>query len=598
MGTRSGNSKSGRREPGTASRFASKTGFDALAVDQLPSDTEADPAAESTPSTPMTRSATKRAAKTKTAKDAKGKAGKREVKKEDADDAGAGDTEAHVVRAGETATPATDGGSTAAEVDGGDVCLRRQDASRDAVAAALPATPVAATGTVAPAAQRALRTEKPRDEKAVGGYGNRPVAKVAPPPADTSETRRAFWKKVRERTIFSLLMIGGFIGILAMGPSYLILLVLVLEILVYREVTALFSMPGRARLLAASRAASETEDEDGGAARQAMTQREELWGKALSWYFFAVCNFFLYGESLIYYINHIVSAESSFPWFAQHLRFISFMLYMAGFMAFVLNLKRENLKNQFGLFCWVHMSLFFIVFLSHFIVNNIMEGLIWFWVPASLVICNDCFAYMCGMAFGRTPLFTLSPKKTVEGFVGALLITTVFAWFWAGFFQQFDYMTCPAVNLGMNAFSGVTCDANPVFREMHTALPDGVAHVLSAVARRPVTTFTWTPFQCHALAMAAFASLIAPFGGFFASGFKRAFKIKDFGDSIPGHGGLTDRFDCQFLMGLFSFVYYASIVRESRATVRTVFQLIVAQLPRNEQMQLLRELTQYLGSRG
>jgi len=41
-----------------------------------------------------------------------------------------------------------------------------------------------------------------------------------------------------------------------------------------------------------------------------------------------------------------------------------------------------------------------------------------------------------------------------------------------------------------------------------------------------------------------FAAFIAPFGGFFASGVKRAFKIKDFGDSIPGHGGLTDRMDC------------------------------------------------------
>jgi phosphatidate cytidylyltransferase len=45
--------------------------------------------------------------------------------------------------------------------------------------------------------------------------------------------------------------------------------------------------------------------------------------------------------------------------------------------------------------------------------------------------------------------------------------------------------------------------------------------------------------------MACFASLVAPFGGFFASGFKRAFNIKDFGDSIPGHGGMTDRMDCQ-----------------------------------------------------
>ncbi len=53
------------------------------------------------------------------------------------------------------------------------------------------------------------------------------------------------------------------------------------------------------------------------------------------------------------------------------------------------------------------------------------------------------------------------------------------------------------------------------------------------------------PAQFHALVLSAFASLIAPFGGFFASGFKRGFKIKDFGDSIPGHGGMTDRMDCQ-----------------------------------------------------
>ena len=53
------------------------------------------------------------------------------------------------------------------------------------------------------------------------------------------------------------------------------------------------------------------------------------------------------------------------------------------------------------------------------------------------------------------------------------------------------------------------------------------------------------PVQLHAVVLAMFASIIAPFGGFFASGFKRGFKIKDFGDSIPGHGGMTDRMDCQ-----------------------------------------------------
>lgn len=49
------------------------------------------------------------------------------------------------------------------------------------------------------------------------------------------------------------------------------------------------------------------------------------------------------------------------------------------------------------------------------------------------------------------------------------------------------------------------------------------------------------PMQFHILAMATFASLIAPFGGFFASGLKRTFKIKDFGDLVPGHGGITGR---------------------------------------------------------
>jgi len=63
--------------------------------------------------------------------------------------------------------------------------------------------------------------------------------------------------------------------------------------------------------------------------------------------------------------------------------------------------------------------------------------------------------------------------------------------------------------------------------------------------------------------MSIFASVIGPFGGFFASGFKRAFKIKDFGDIIPGHGGIMDRFDCQFLMATFVNAYIHSFIRTS-----------------------------------
>ena len=61
------------------------------------------------------------------------------------------------------------------------------------------------------------------------------------------------------------------------------------------------------------------------------------------------------------------------------------------------------------------MALYLIVVQAHFIMNNIFEGMIWFFLPVMLVITNDIFAYICGITFGRTQLIKLSPKKTVEG---------------------------------------------------------------------------------------------------------------------------------------------------------------------------------------
>lgn len=40
------------------------------------------------------------------------------------------------------------------------------------------------------------------------------------------------------------------------------------------------------------------------------------------------------------------------------------------------------------------------------------------------------------------------------------------------------------------------------------------------------STITVYPFVLHSLSLSVFSSVIGPFGGFFASGFKRAFKIK------------------------------------------------------------------------
>ena len=107
-------------------------------------------------------------------------------------------------------------------------------------------------------------------------------------------------------------------------------------------------------------------------------------------------------------------------------------------------------------------------------------------------------------------------------------------------------------------------------------------------------SFSIRPVYFHALVFATFASLIAPFGGFFASGLKRTFKIKDFGSSIPGHGGMTDRMDCQFIMGFFAFMYYQSFIAQHKASVGDVIQTAIQGLSPEDQIELVKSMTRYL----
>ncbi|KPV73976.1 uncharacterized protein RHOBADRAFT_28370 [Rhodotorula graminis WP1] len=379
-------------------------------------------------------------------------------------------------------------------------------------------------------------------------------------------------------------MAGGCIGLVLMGHVYVIALVFVCQATVFKELTALFD-------------AGTPERE---AKRKGRKEDRERWSRRMAWYFFAVTNYYLYGESLIYYFKHILTLQASFlPTaysFAQHHRLISFGLYVIGFVSFVATLNRNSLRRQFGLFGWIHMSLLLIVVSSHFIVDNILEGMIWFWVPVSLVIMNDIAAYVCGMLFGRHQLIKLSPKKTVEGFVGAFFVTVLFAIVWGTLFIRYDYMICPVQDLSTSAFSSTACEPNNVFVWRDLALPQSVTAMLEPVLRRQVTSIPWAPFQLHAVVLAVFASLVAPFGGFFASGFKRAFNIKDFGDSIPGHGGMTDRMDCQFLTGMFVFVYHSALIRDSHYTVGSVLATAVSHLSTEQQVELVAALQQAIRS--
>ena len=110
------------------------------------------------------------------------------------------------------------------------------------------------------------------------------------------------------------------------------------------------------------------------------------------------------------------------------------------------------------------MALYLIVVQAHFIMNNIFEGMIWLILPASLVITNDIFAYICGITFGRTQLIKLSPKKTVEGFVGAWILTIIFGFAMTNVLIRYQYFICP-VDVSVDRKQPRT-DLTPLFRTL------------------------------------------------------------------------------------------------------------------------------------
>jgi len=356
--------------------------------------------------------------------------------------------------------------------------------------------------------------------------------------AETAKKKANFWT----RTLWTFIMIAIFFGALFMGHIYIILIITAVQIISFKEVIAIANVPSRARSLRST--------------------------KSLNWYWLATTMYFLYGETVLYYFKHILLVDKVLAPLATHHRFISFALYVFGFVFFVASLQAGHYKFQFTNFAWTHMALYLIVFQAHFVMNNIFDGMIWFFLPAALVITNDIFAYICGMLFGRTQLIKLSPKKTVEGFVGAWIMTIVWAMLLVNIMSRSKYFICPVNDLGANIFTGLECDVNPVFIPHTYTLPD-----YYFLPKGTTYSITFMPMQLHALALATFASLIAPFGGFFASGLKRTFKIKDFGDSIPGHGGMTDRMDCQFIMGLFAYLYFHSFIAEDTATLAGAMDL-------------------------
>lgn len=164
-------------------------------------------------------------------------------------------------------------------------------------------------------------------------------------------------------------------------------------------------------------------------------------------------------------------------------------------------------------------GLFYIpYFLSHITYTRSLEyGNIYIWLIFLGACCSDTFAYFAGSYLGKHKLCpTISPKKTVEGAIGGVLGSGLV-------FMGFGFL--------INAFSSQLLDG----KHMNIWL---------------------------LLALGIVAAIISEIGDLVASAVKRHFDIKDFGNLLPGHGGLLDRLDSIILVAplVFLFVYNIPLI--------------------------------------
>ena len=117
-----------------------------------------------------------------------------------------------------------------------------------------------------------------------------------------------------------------------------------------------------------------------------------------------------------------------------------------------------------------------------------------------LVWVSDSFAYLIGKNFGRQKLFpSISPKKTVEGFLGGLLFACIASYI----LSVFD----PKLNFS-----------------------------------------SW-------LILAIIISVFGTLGDLIESKYKRQAGVKDSGVIMPGHGGLLDRLDSIIFSAPFVYLF-------------------------------------------
>ena len=162
------------------------------------------------------------------------------------------------------------------------------------------------------------------------------------------------------------------------------------------------------------------------------------------------------------------------------------------------NLPGILVKKYFRFIFYITSSFVFIYLIANF------KG---FYDPSIILGCfiliwvNDSFAYIVGKSFGKQKLFySISPHKTVEGFLGGLLFCCI------------------------------------------------SASIVSRYIDETLTTPNW-------LIIAIIVSVFGTLGDLIESKLKRESNVKDSGKIIPGHGGILDRLDSIIFASPYIYLY-------------------------------------------
>ncbi|KAL8026377.1 hypothetical protein ABFX02_14G022700 [Erythranthe guttata] len=163
------------------------------------------------------------------------------------------------------------------------------------------------------------------------------------------------YKSFLTRAYSTIWMIGGFAFIIYMGHLYIWAMVVVIQIFMAKE---LFNLLRRAH------------------------EDKRLPGfRLLNWHFFFTAMLFVYGRILSQrLVNTVTTDKVLYKLVSRIVKYhmvTCYFLYIAGFMWFILTLKKKMYKYQFGQYAWTHMILIVVFTQSSFTVANIFEGIFW-----------------------------------------------------------------------------------------------------------------------------------------------------------------------------------------------------------------------------